>query len=335
MDENTQNQQDYIDEQNEIFERRFSKVDNCVVNSNIFKLVGDAFNHNMRAWQITPEQRALAFADFMSKTAIGFVSIATETALKLGISVEQEESEKRKREKELELADEQINKTNHEKQMLAEQAIVVKNQAKSEHLKAYSIELDAEIKKQQIATAKIAALSESQKINVLIKTANDNLNLKQCELLVEYLKILSTDNDVRLTDENVHRVILQKLQSINQKQLTSMESQVNDIISKLPALKDIQMKQDTEVKDKDMVINMICSNYTPLIAEKVAVTLISNTVIDDKRIEFSCDGVKAYGKKVYFTFENAGEKTIEANIFDNKNKLIYSNRIMISVKDLK
>lgn len=331
IEEKTENLQDYIDEQNEIFKRRFAKIDDCVVKSNIFQLVGDAFNQNMKAWQITPEQRALAFADFMSKTAIGFISIATETALKLGISIEQEEAEKKKREKELELADEQINKTNHEKQMLAEQIIVVKNQAKSEFLKAFTLELDAEIKKQQIATAKIAALSESQKINVLIKTANDNLNLKQSELLVEYLKILSTDENVKLTDENVHKTILEKIEAVNKSQLSSKEKEVNDILSKLPDLKDMQIKNDTETKD--MVINIICSNYTPLIGEKVSVSLISNTIIDDKKIEFICDGVKQYGKKVYFSFNTSGDKTIELNVSDT-DKIVYTSNIMVSVKEL-
>lgn len=331
LEEKTENLQDYIDEQNEIFKRRFVKIDDCVVKSNIFQLVGDAFNQNMKAWQITPEQRSLAFADFMSKTAIGFISIATETALKLGISIEQEEAEKKKREKELELADEQINKTNHEKQMLAEQIIVVKNQAKSEYLKAFTLELDAEIKKQQIATAKIAALSESQKINVLIKTANDNLNLKQAELLVEYLKILSTDENVKLTDENVHKTILEKIEAVNKSQLSSKEKEVNDILSKLPDLKNMQIKNNTELKD--MVINIICSNYRPLIGEKISVSLISNTIIDDKTIEFICDGVKQYGKKVYFSFNTSGDKTIELNVL-NANKIIYTSNIMVSVKEL-
>ena len=320
---------DYIQEQNDIFERRFKKVDECVVNSNIFKLVHDAFNKNMNAWQITPEQKALAFADFMSKTAIGFISIATESALKIGISVEQEESEKQKREKELSLADEQINKTNHEKELLAEQVLVVKNQAKNELLKANSLELDSEIKKEQVAAAKITALSEAQKINVLIKTANDNLNLKQSELLVEYLKILSTDSDVKLTEANIHKTILAKIENLNKSQLSPVENAINSILSKPLENKDIILQE------KDLIVNILVTNYSPLIDEKVGISLISNTIIDSKQIEYTHENIKKTGKKVYFSFSQAGEKIINVSVKDNNLNTLYTNKISLNVKEIK
>lgn len=326
---------DYIDEQNEIFTRRFESVDKRIVESEIFKLTSAAFAENMKNWQITPAQQAMAWADFMSKTAIGFISVSTETALKMGISLEQEESEKAKRSKELELANEQINKTNHEKEMLAEQVLMLKTQTKSEEYRAFSLKLDSEMKKQQVALAKINALSEAQKINILIKTANDNLELKQAELLVEYLKTLSTDEDVKLTDNNVHHTILSKIEQLNKSKAASAEQQIKDILNKMPEIKNLELDESKNAGNKPLIANIVFSNEHPLINENVGVALISNTSLDDKIITFACENESKTGKNANFKFTSAGEKIINVSVKDGAQKLLYENAVRIVVKELK
>lgn len=172
-------------------------IGNSVVHSELYTGAIDAFNTGLKDFSITEQEQSLAFADFMAKTYLGQLDVISRTALAF-------DGEMAK-----------VDKTKREISLVNETTVLTMEQINSERLRQQDTKANIALKNQQTAAAWESAKTEESRRLVLLKANNDNLKIKQSEHLVNYFKVVSDDEDVAITSENLHTSIKTNIEALD------------------------------------------------------------------------------------------------------------------------
>lgn len=172
-------------------------IGNSVVHSELYTGAIDAFNTGLKDFSITEQEQSLAFADFMAKTYLGQLDIVSKTSL--AFDGEMARTDKTKREIAL------VNET----------TLLTMEQINSERLRQNDTKANIALKNKQVLVTWESARTEEARRLVLLKANNDNLKIKQSEHLVNYFKVVSDDEDVAITSENLHISIKTNIEALD------------------------------------------------------------------------------------------------------------------------
>lgn len=269
----------------ERFKERFSAIDALYANSQIYTEAKASFDEGLVRYSFTEQEKASAYADFMAKAFQTSLATATDAALRLGLTYEQEVSESNKREAEISAVEEQVLKIKIEQDLVLASKELTLSQIKSERLREGDLEASIRLKEQQLTGVHIANVAENEKRKVLIQTANDNAIIKRAEHLNNYLKVLSDDQDFKITEAGIHERIKEEILSIGERSLTS-----EDIGVSRPSFTPFQSKSGERVKIEPVF--KVISRSKPQKGESV---------------EFYCLAAGCNQKEVSFTWRIEGE----------------------------
>lgn len=210
----------------EVFSARFKQIEKLFVNSEIFKQSEASFTSGLKKFAVTEQEKAVAYADFKSKTLTALIGGACDAALRLGVAYEQEISEKEQREAQVSQVEEGVLKTRIDQEVGLASLALTKMQSRNEALRKADLQAGVRIKEAQLLGVYIANVAENEKRDVLIKSANDNAVIKRGEHLNNYLKVLSDDKDFNIINEKLHETVKKNLLDIGMKELTAKKIDV-------------------------------------------------------------------------------------------------------------
>lgn len=179
---------------NELMNKIDTLSDNAK-NNPLFQDAKDSFLTGIKDFSATEMEKMLAFADFMSKTFLGQYDVIIRSAMAL----------------DGELA--KVNKTKRETVLVHETTVLTMEQINSERLRQQDTKANIKLKNQQVIVTWESALTEEARRLVLLKANNDNIRIKKSEHLVSYMKVISDDTNVELT-ESIHSAVKTNIEDI-------------------------------------------------------------------------------------------------------------------------
>ncbi|MGG7049234.1 MULTISPECIES: hypothetical protein [unclassified Campylobacter] len=309
------------------FKDRFNELDTLYMQSEIFQQSKESFEAGLERFMFSEQEKAMAYADFMSKAFSAILTTATEATLRLGLSYEQEITENAKREPEISALNEQVLKLRIDQELgLASKALTLA-QNSNENLRKLELEATIRLKEQQLLGTYISNVAENEKRKVLIKTANDNAIIKRGEHLNNYLKVLSDDKDFNIRNENLHTLVKDNVLSIG----TNPLKEESIAITK-PDLMPIDLSSATNADKLTTapIVRIISSNEPKQNELTHFYCLIAGA--DQKTIKFTwtIEGDSYTAQKVMHKFSTKGKQEIVCEI--NINGEIYTQKESINVK---
>jgi len=196
------------------------KTDNTVLNSlmdNIdtlsdnaksnvlFQAAKDSFLEGLESFSATELEKMSAYADFMSKTFSAQFDIIFRGAMALDGEVAK------------------VEKTKHETRLVHETTVLTMEQTNSERLRQQDTKAGISLKNQQILVTFESTLTEESRRLVLLKANNDNAKIKEAEHLVNYLKVISDDDTLTLT-EAIHSAVKTNIENITNNNLLTINN---------------------------------------------------------------------------------------------------------------
>lgn len=179
---------------NELMNKIDTLSDNAK-NNPLFQDAKESFLEGLKDFSLTAQEQSLAFSDFMSKTFLGQYDVIIRSAMAL----------------DGELA--KVNKTKRETVLVHETTVLTMEQINSERLRQQDTKANIKLKNQQIIVTWESALTEESRRLVLLKANNDNIRIKSSEHMVSYMKIISDDTNIVLT-EPIHSAVKTNIEGI-------------------------------------------------------------------------------------------------------------------------
>ena len=173
-------------------------IGDTVVKSALYTGAIDAFTTGLKDFSINEQEQSMAFADFMAKTYLGQLDIVSKTCL--AFDGEMARTDKTKREIAL------VNET----------TLLTMEQINSERLRQNDTKANIALKNNQTLVTWESARTEEARRLVLLKANNDNLKIKQSEHLVNYFKVVSDDEDVAITADELHTTIKANIEALDE-----------------------------------------------------------------------------------------------------------------------
>ena len=309
------------------FKDRFNELDTLYMQSEIFKQSKESFEAGLERFMFSEQEKAMAYADFMSKAFSAILSTATEATLRLGVSYEQEITESAKREPEISALNENVLKIRTDQELALASKALTLAQNSNENLRKLELEATIRLKEQQLLGTYISNVAENEKRKVLIKTANDNAIIKRGEHLNNYLKILSDDKDFNIRNEQLHTLVKENVLSIGQNPLSeeTIEIQKPDIT---PI--DLSSASNTDRLTTSPIIRLISSKEPKQNELTHFYCLVAG--VDQKIIKFEwiIESESYTSQKVMHKFSQKGKQEIICHI--DINGEIYTQKESINVR---
>lgn len=161
----------------------------------LFLAAKDSFLEGLESFTATEMEKMSAYADFMSKTFSAQFDIIFRGAMALDGEVAK------------------VEKTKHETRLVHETTVLTMEQTNSERLRQQDTKASISLKNQQILVTFESALTEESRRLVLLKANNDNARIKESEHMVNYMKVVSDDDDITLT-EAIHTAVKTNIEKI-------------------------------------------------------------------------------------------------------------------------
>ena len=171
----------------------------------LFEEAKESFLTGIKDYSATEMEKMLAFSDFMSKTYLGQFDVIVRSSMAL----------------DGELA--KVLKTKKETVLVHETTVLTMEQINSERLRQVETKASIKLKNQQINVTWESALTEEARRLALLKASNDNNKIKSAEHKVNYMKVVSDDDTLTLT-EAIHTSVKSSIDSIaEQSNLITLE----------------------------------------------------------------------------------------------------------------
>jgi hypothetical protein len=180
---------------NELMNKIDTLSDNAKTNP-LFQEAKESFLEGLKDFSLTAQEQSLAFSDFMSKTYLGQYDVIIRSSMAL----------------DGELA--KVLKTKKETVLVHETTVLTMEQINSERLRQQDTKANITLKNQQILVTWESALTEESRRFVLLKASNDNNQIKAAEHKVNYMKVVSDDEDISLT-EDIHTAVKTSIDAIS------------------------------------------------------------------------------------------------------------------------
>lgn len=302
-----------MDKKNKKFIKRFRAIEREIANSTIYNEAKESFQDDIMKWDITDAEKSVAYAEFNAKSLVGLISAATEAALRSGVSFEEEKTLELKREAEVSLAQETVLKTNIEQRLLVAQSNLTLQQSASEGLKSTQLKADLNIKEIQAHIAYINYLSEKDKRDILVKSANDNANIKQGDLMINLSKVMADDSDGKIGQAWLTQVMA-KVNEISTTENKLEKSTSGTYTFTPPSPITIDQNELNALKELPPAFVMMFSTRDARVNQSIKAMCMFRA---DEEATFSWDmddGTTLEGQKISHIYEKIGEKNIKCTI---------------------
>lgn len=302
-----------MDKKNKKFIKRFRAIEREIANSTIYNEAKESFQDDIMKWDITDAEKSVAYAEFNAKSLVGLISAATEAALRSGVSFEEEKTLELKREAEVSLAQETVLKTNIEQRLLVAQSNLTLQQSASEGLKSTQLKADLNIKEIQAHIAYINYLSEKDKRDILVKSANDNANIKQGDLMINLSKVMADDSDGKIGQAWLTQVMA-KVNEISTTENKLEKSTSGTYTFTPPSPITIDQNELNALKELPPAFVMMFSTRDARVNQSIKAMCMFRA---DEEATFSWDmddGTILEGQKISHIYEKIGEKNIKCTI---------------------
>lgn len=296
-------QEEVIEKQLSDFERRFKRIDNIFINSQVFSMCVESIKEGIANEFVTPAEKSTILANYFAQTTTNIINSAAQTALQLNSVSINDESTLQKAKFEIELLKEQITKNEIEKQALKS---------------------DINLKIANLHLSKINALSEAEKITSLHNTVNHNLSVKQTEFFIQFLNIILAKDYTKLENQDAYVYILNKIADLSKDKVAKYdESNLKNII------KQIMDYNDTKDYLNDKTYTFFVSKTECVLDEQIELkVLINDESKKDCKAAFYADNklITNSSLSAFVSFNTKGKHSVKA-IFENQSKELQINVI--------
>lgn len=169
----------------------------------LFQAAKDSFLEGLESFTATEMEKMSAYADFMSKTFSAQFDIIFRGAMALDGEVAK------------------VEKTKRETRLVHETTVLTMEQTNSERLRQKDYKAGISLKNQQIIVTFESALTEESRRLVLLKSNGDNVKIQESVNMVNYMKVVSDDEDISLT-EAIHTAVKTNIQNITSSNLLTI-----------------------------------------------------------------------------------------------------------------
>jgi len=184
---------------------KLDTLSNNATSNVLFLAAKDSFLQGLESFTATELEKMSAYADFMSKTFSAQFDIIFRGAMALDGEVAK------------------VEKTKHETRLVHETTVLTMEQINSERLRQQDTKAGISLKNQQNLVTFQSALTEESRRLVLLKANNDNAKIKESEHMVNYMKVISDDDTITLT-ESIHTAVKTNIENITQNNLLTISN---------------------------------------------------------------------------------------------------------------
>lgn len=322
----------------ELFRVRFNAVDEMIANSKTFQKCTEIFMTGIANEMASSAEKSLAYAEFLGQSTPKFIETAATTALNMGKAYQEELSAKEQLSHQAENGKALITKTKLETDLLQRQTNIVSISENTEKIKLKTAQCDLALKEKQIALANISIMSESQKVEILNKTAIDNLSVKTAEHLVEFLRIATSKNETTIKSSNIYTYILEKIDEIETKspKLGLDTELLRKMVTDELAKNNIDFSIDIDANDyeRPVPLSFMISNTKPDINETVQFSVFADSVNNNPSLikYYINDELVGNGCSLMYKFSSKGIYKAKATLENDKNEIIAAREYQISVE---
>lgn len=188
---------------------KLDTLSNNATSNVLFLAAKDSFLEGLESFTATEMEKMSAYADFMSKTFSAQFDIIFRGAMALDGEVAK------------------VEKTKHETRLVHETTVLTMEQINSERLRQVDTKANISLKNQQIKVTWESSLTEESRRRVLLKANNDNALIQLAEKLVNYMKVISDDDKIDLTQE-IHEAVKSSIEGITKENLIMVTKSLPD-----------------------------------------------------------------------------------------------------------